>query len=53
MGDKVTIKEVEQIFKFKGDAIITELFSAGLLRFDDAINDMDLFSKLKYTLILG
>lgn len=50
LGNKVTIDNVKQIFRFQGDIIIQQLHTSGLLRFDDKINDMDFFSKLKYTM---
>lgn len=50
LGNKVTIENVRHIFKFQGDIIIQQLHTSGLLRFDDKINDMDFFSKLKYTM---
>lgn len=50
LGNKVTLDKVKEIFKFPGDIIMQELHKAGLLRFDDKINDMDFFSKLRFTL---
>lgn len=49
-GSKTTMKNVEDIFKFSGDILITQLHNSGLLRFDDRINDMDFFGKLKITM---
>lgn len=49
-GNKVTIDKVKDIFKFPGDVIMQQLYKSGLLRFDDRINDMDFFSKLRFTL---
>lgn len=49
MGNKVTLKNVEEIFKFPGDILISQLHKSGLLRYDDRVNDMDFFGKLKLT----
>ena len=49
MGNKATMKNVKEIFKFNGDIILSQLHSSGLLRFDDRVNDMDFFLKLKLT----
>lgn len=49
LGNKVTLDRVKEIFKFPGNIIMQELHSSGLLRFDDKINDMDFFNKLKFT----
>ena len=49
-GNKVTIEKISEIFKFNGDIIIKQLHNSGLLRYDDNVNDMDMFSKLKWTL---
>jgi hypothetical protein len=49
-GNKVTLSKVNDIFKFPGDVIMQQLYKSGLLRFDDKINDMDFFSKYRYTM---
>ncbi len=49
-GRKVTIEQINDIFKFNGDIIIKQLHKSGLLRYDDNVNDMDMFSKLKFTI---
>lgn len=41
---------LEQIFSFKGDILITKLYDSGLFKYDDVVNDMDFFNKLKYTI---
>lgn len=41
---------LEEIFSFKGDILITELYNSGLFKYDDLVNDMDFFNKLKYTI---
>jgi len=53
MGDKVTIDNIKELFKFPGDILIQKMHSSGILRFDDNVNDMNFWSKLKYTKIVG
>lgn len=48
-GANVEMRILEDLFKFKGDIIIRQLHNSGILRFDDRINDMDMFNKIKYT----
>lgn len=50
LGQNVEISKLLEIFVFPGDILLTQLHRSGLLRFDDRINDMDFFSKLRYTL---
>jgi hypothetical protein len=38
LGSKVSIDRVEEIFKFSGDILLTQLFKSNLLRFDDIVN---------------
>ena len=49
MGDKVTIDNLKELFKFPGDILIQKMHSSGILRFDDSVNDMTFWSKFKYT----
>lgn len=49
LGDKVTIDNIKEMFKFPGDILIQKMHKSGLLRFDDSVNDMNFWSKLKYT----
>ena len=49
LGDKVTIENIREIFKFPGEILIQKMNSSGVLRFDDTVNDLDFFSKFKYT----
>ena len=44
-----TFKKIKEIFNVSGDIIIQQLHKSGILRFDDRINDMDFFGKLRYT----
>lgn len=48
-GDKVTIDNIKEIFKFSGEILIQKMHSSGLLRYDDCVNDMSMWSTLKYT----
>lgn len=45
-----TLDTLEEIFSFKGDILITELYNSGLFKYDDVVNDMDFWNKLKYTI---
>lgn len=49
LGNKVTLKNVKDIFKFPGDILINQLHRSGLLRYDDRVNDMDFYGKLRVT----
>ena len=49
LGSKVTIHNVEEIFKFQGDILLSQLHRSGLLRYDARVNDMDFFEKLRIT----
>lgn len=49
-GNKnLEMKKIKEIFSWNGDVIIKTLNSSNLLRYDDRVNDMDLWMKLKYT----
>lgn len=48
-GDKATIDNYRELFKFPGDILIQKMHSSGVLRFNDNVNDMSFFSKFKYT----
>lgn len=43
------ITKYNNFFSFRGNEIISKLHSSGLMKFDDAVNDMDFFSRLKVT----
>lgn len=49
LGSKATIPDFLDMFKFSGEILIQKMHSSGILRFDDTINDMDFFTRLKYT----
>lgn len=44
------IHTLEELFSFKGDILINELYNSGLFKYDDVVNDMDFFNKLKFTI---
>ena len=52
LGDKATIENYKELFKWPGDLLITKLFQSGLLSFDDSVNDMNFFKKFKFTGLL-
>ena len=49
LGNKTTIKNVKEIFRFQGDILLQQLHRSGLLRYDDRVNDQDFWGKLKVT----
>ena len=49
MGQKATMENYREIFKFSGDILLQKLHISGIMRFDDNINDMTFFSKFKVT----
>ena len=49
LGDKATIKEYLNLFKFPEDIFITKLYSSGVLRYAETNSDMDFSSKFKLT----
>ena len=49
MGNKVTIESIRELFRFPGDLLLTLIHKSGILRFDENVNDLSFYSKLKYT----
>lgn len=49
LGDKATIKEFLNMFKFPEDLFITKLYSSGVLRYSETNSDMDFGAKFKMT----
>ena len=49
LGDRATIENYKELFKWPGNLLITKLFQSGLLSFDDSVNDLNFFKKFKYT----
>ena len=45
-----SLNTLEELFSFRGDILINNLYNSGLFKFDDVVNDMDFWNKLKYTI---
>lgn len=50
LGKKATIDNYRELFSFPGDVLIQAINTAGIQRYNDVINDMNFFSKYKYTI---
>lgn len=49
LGAKATMTDFLDMFKFSGELLLQRMHASGILRFDDTINDMDFYTKVKYT----
>lgn len=49
LGSKATIDNYKEIFKFSPEILIQRMHASGIFRYDDNINDMDVFSRFKMT----
>lgn len=49
LGDKATIRDMMNAFRFPEDIFITRLYSSGVLRYAENDSDMDFAMKMKYT----
>jgi hypothetical protein len=50
-GNNIELKQVQRyIFNFSGTIVLQSLHNSQLLKFDDLVNDLDVFSSLKYTI---
>ena len=49
LGAKATMENFKEIFKFAPDLLIQRMHASGIFRYDETINDMDMFSRFKYT----
>lgn len=49
LGDKATIKDLLNSFKFPEDVFMTRLYSSGVLRYAENDSDMDYAMRVKYT----
>lgn len=47
--NRVNMRKVESIISMPGDIIISKLHNSGLFRSNEAVDDMDFFTKLSYT----
>ena len=50
LGAKATMDNYREVFSFPGDIMIQEIHASGIGRYNDIINDMDFFSKFKWTI---
>ena len=48
-GEKATITNYKDMFNFPGNILIQKMDSTGILRFDDDVNDLNFFSRFKFT----
>lgn len=49
-GNKASLRQIEtNLFKFPNTIILSILSSSSLIKYDDRVNDCDLFSALRYT----
>lgn len=46
---RVTMKRVESLLSMSGDIVINKLHKSGLFRSNEAVDDIDFFTKLSYT----
>lgn len=49
LGNRANIQHFKDMFKFPGNILIQKMHSSGILRYDENINDMNFFSKFKFT----
>lgn len=50
LGDKATIENFRELFKFSGNILLLKMHSSGILRYDDNVNDMNFLSKFKFSM---
>lgn len=49
LGDKATIKDKLNLFKFSEDILMTKLYASGVLRYAETNSDMDFCNTMKFT----
>ena len=49
LGGKATMDNYKDIFKFTPELLIQQMHASGVFKYDETINDMDMFSRFKYT----
>jgi hypothetical protein len=49
LGSKANLDNYREIFRFAPDILIQRMHASGIFRYDETINDMDMFSNFKYT----
>lgn len=52
LGKRATMDSYKDLFSFPGDIILQLISSSGVQRYNDIVNDLDFFSKFKYTGLL-
>ena len=50
LGKKAALENYIELFSFPGDILVQKIQQSGIQRYNDVINDMDFFSKFKYTI---
>lgn len=50
LGQKADLSKYEEIFTFSPDILLQAINNSGIQRYNDCINDMDFFTKFKYTM---
>ena len=49
LGSKVTLNDYKDIFKFSPELLIQKMHSSGIFKYDENVNDMDMWSRVKFT----
>lgn len=49
LGNKATIEDYIDMLKISDDILLQKMHTSGILRYDDTINDMNFFSKYKWS----
>lgn len=49
LGNRATLDNYRDIFKFSPELLIQKMHSSGIFKYDENINDMDMFSRAKFT----
>ena len=50
LGKKATIENYQELFSFDGSLLVQAINTSGIQRYNECINDLDFFSKFKYTI---
>lgn len=49
LGDKMTLKDLDNAFRMPEDVLISKIYSSGVLRYAETNSDIDHYNKWKYT----
>lgn len=49
LGNKVTIENLKDIFKFSPELLIQRMHASGIFKYDECINDLDMISRVRFT----